>query len=60
VIGAPNSWPFLGTGQLPWYPTARVFSPDTISDWKPAMARFNTWLAEQAGAHEAERIEGAA
>lgn len=60
VIGAPNSWPFLGTGKLPWYPTANVFSPETISDWKPAMSRFNAWLTSQVSEFEARRIAGAA
>lgn len=60
IIGAPNSWPFLGTGRLPWYPTANVFSPDTISDWKPAMARFNAWLEGEVGKHGENMVQGAA
>ena len=58
IIGAPNAWPYLGTTQLPWYPTAKVFSPETISDWKPAMAKFNDWLREQVA--KAGQIAGAA
>ena len=58
IIGAPNAWPYLGTTQLPWYPTAKVFSPETISDWKPAMAKFNDWLREQVT--NAGQIAGAA
>ncbi len=60
IIGAPNSWPFLGTGQLPWYPTAKVFSPKTISNWKPAMADFNDWLVEIVKDHKNTRVQGAA
>ena len=44
IIAAPRAWPYLGTTQLPWYPTARVFSPETLSDWRPAMADFQAWL----------------
>jgi len=58
IIGGPNAWPYLGTTQLPWYPTAKVFSPETISDWKPAMAKFNDWLREQVA--KAGQIAGAA
>lgn len=60
IIAAPNSWPFLGTGQLPWYPTATVFSPDTISDWKPAMAKFNSWLEEKISGQSTNPAQGAA
>ena len=60
IIGAPNAWPYLGTHQLPWYPTATVFSPETISDWKPAMKTFNTWLAERAGEKTSAEASGAA
>ena len=60
IIGAPNAWPYLGTHQLPWYPTAKVFSPETISDWKPAMKTFNTWLAERAGEKTSAEASGAA
>ena len=60
IIGAPNAWPYLGTHQLPWYPTAKVFSPDTISDWKPAMKKFNDWLAEQVGEINSDTVSGAA
>lgn len=60
IIGAPNSWPFLGTGRLPWYPTATVFSPQTISDWKPAMKALNIWLADEAAAHSQKQVQGAA
>lgn len=60
IIGAPNAWPYLGTGQLPWYPSARVFSPQTISDWKPAMKAFNTWLADRISDHKANEVQGAA
>ena len=59
IIGAPNAWPYLGTHQLPWYPTATVFSPDTISDWKPAMAKFEAWLSEQANGGP-QKVKGAA
>ena len=59
IIGAPNAWPYLGTHQLPWYPTATVFSPDTISDWKPAMAKFEVWLSEQANGGP-KKVKGAA
>lgn len=59
IIGAPNAWPYLGTGQLPWYPTATVFSPDTISNWKPAMAKFEAWLSDQANGSP-QKIKGAA
>ena len=60
IIAAPNSWPFLGTGQLPWYPTATVFSPKTISDWKPAMSDFNLWLEARIAEHDERRVQGAA
>ena len=59
IIGAPNAWPYLGTGQLPWYPTASVFSPDTLSDWKPAMAKFEAWLKDQAKSGS-RKVKGAA
>lgn len=55
IIGAPNSWPFLGTGRLPWYPTAEVFSPETISDWRPAMTKFEAFLTDLAGSQEKAR-----
>ena len=48
IIGSPNAWPFLGTGQLPWYPTAIVFSPDTISNWKSALEPFTGYVADLA------------
>ncbi len=60
IIGAPNAWPYLGTGELPWYPTAKVFAPDTINNWKPAMKNFRDWLAEQATKGSDEKVKGAA
>ena len=60
IIGAPNAWPYLGTGQLPWYPTAKVFCADSISDWKPAMARFNAWLEQEVSGGGKTSVAGAA
>tara|TARA_Y100000052_G_scaffold19324_1_gene18944 strand:- start:16227 stop:18044 length:1818 start_codon:yes stop_codon:yes gene_type:complete len=60
IIGAPNAWPYLGTGQLPWYPTAKVFSPETISDWKPAMTKFQSWLETEASGDKSGKVSGAA
>ena len=60
IIGAPNAWPYLGTGELPWYPTAKVFAPDTINNWKPAMKNFREWLTEQATKGSDAKVKGAA
>ena len=56
IIGAPGSWPFLGTGKLPWYPQADVFSPQTISDWKPAMRSLNAHIRARIAENAARSV----
>jgi hypothetical protein len=49
MIFTPGSWSLLGTtGQQPWYPRVRVFTPDRFNDWAPVMREVADALAETA------------
>ncbi|MFC7291572.1 tetratricopeptide repeat protein [Hirschia litorea] len=41
-------WTQLGTGQMPWYPNTRTYSPDQLKNWAPAIARLASDLAQEA------------
>lgn len=38
LISTPGAWPRLGTERYPWYPQARVFTPEAFNRWDPVMA----------------------
>lgn len=44
LLSPPDSWPRLNADRYPWYPTARVFAPLSLSDWSPAMADIRAAL----------------
>jgi len=48
VSSAKRAWPMLGTGALPWYPSARVFGGEHFGDWLPVMANVQEALAARA------------
>ena len=39
LVSTAGSWPMLGTGRYPWYPSVQVFSPPGFNDWPAAMAQ---------------------
>jgi tetratricopeptide (TPR) repeat protein len=39
LVGAPTSWPRLGTDAYPWYPQAHGFAAAAFGDWESAMAK---------------------
>ena len=46
ILGTPNAWNCLGTDHLPWYPTARVFESEILSNWSGALAAMHDALIE--------------
>jgi hypothetical protein len=38
ILSTPGAWPRLGTAAYPWYPQARVFTPESYGAWRPMMA----------------------
>jgi len=50
LISTPGAWPRLGLPDYPWYPNARVFTPQTYAEWGPVMAQIALALAARAGA----------
>jgi Tfp pilus assembly protein PilF len=49
LVSIPAAWPRLGTDRYPWYPQARVFTPDRFNDWDPVMAEVGRALAGHFG-----------
>ncbi len=47
-VSGKHHWPLLGTGRLPWYPTARVYSPPEFNAWDAAMADIRAALEADA------------
>lgn len=45
LIGTAEAWPKLGTSGWPWYPQAKVFSPEEPGAWAPAIAAMAGWIA---------------
>jgi tetratricopeptide (TPR) repeat protein len=45
IISVPGAWTRLGTAGMPWYPQARVFSPDRLDAWEATMASVAAALA---------------
>ena len=37
LLWPKNAWTNLGTGQMPWYPNTRTYSPKTLKNWTPAI-----------------------
>ena len=46
LISTPGAWPRLGTDRYPWYPQARVFTPEAFNRWDGVMAEVAAALAE--------------
>lgn len=44
-LTAGETWPQLGTDELPWYRATRVFSPEKFADWPALMPRVGEALA---------------
>ncbi len=44
LLAPPNTWLRLGAENYPWYPKARIFAPQTLNDWSPAMAEIRATL----------------
>ena len=45
VLSTPGTWLKLGQDGYPWYPTARVFVPESLNDWSPVMAEIAAALS---------------
>ncbi len=52
-LASPDHWPLHSTGTIPWYPTARVFSPKQFGAWDETMKRVADALAEETRAKKA-------
>jgi tetratricopeptide (TPR) repeat protein len=50
LISTPIAWTRLGTRRYPWYPQARVFTPDRFGQWDKVMAEVAEALNEFARA----------
>jgi tetratricopeptide (TPR) repeat protein len=44
-LTAGETWPQLGTNELPWYRATRVFSPEKFADWQALMPRVGDALS---------------
>ncbi|ESQ84458.1 hypothetical protein AEAC466_08890 [Asticcacaulis sp. AC466] len=42
-----GGWLQLGQTYHPWYPSVRIFSPPSLSDWRPAFQAIRTALLDQ-------------
>jgi tetratricopeptide (TPR) repeat protein len=47
LISTIGAWPRLGTDHYPWYPSVRVFAPETYSTWDGVMAQVAQALQAQ-------------
>jgi tetratricopeptide (TPR) repeat protein len=45
IVSAPGAWPRLGTDHMPWYPQARVFTPERLGEWEATMSAVAEALA---------------
>ena len=52
LLGTPNSWNCLGQDYFPWYPTVRVFAPDDLLDWSPALNAIRDALIDTFAEHD--------
>ncbi|PZR33580.1 tetratricopeptide repeat protein [Caulobacter segnis] len=48
MLTAPAAWTLLGSDHYPWYPQARIFSPNSLANWNPAMDAVAQALREMA------------
>ena len=39
LVSTPGAWPRLGSERYPWYPSVRVFTPESYGDWAGVMAQ---------------------
>jgi hypothetical protein len=46
LVSTPGAWPRLGTDRYPWYPQARIFTPQFYNRWGPVMAEVAAALKE--------------
>ena len=44
ILSTPGTWLSLGQSDIPWYPTARLFAPQSLKDWSPVMAEIKDAL----------------
>ena len=47
MITTQGAWTKLGTDRYPWYPSARVFTPDGVDAWAPVMREVATALGAE-------------
>ncbi|HWA63492.1 MAG TPA: tetratricopeptide repeat protein [Caulobacteraceae bacterium] len=47
IISVPGAWTRLGTDRMPWYPQARIFTPEGFGQWDVIMGE----VAEALAAH---------
>lgn len=47
IVSTPGTWLPLGQSNYPWYPTARLFAPQSLKDWSPVMADIKTELSAE-------------
>ncbi len=52
-LASPDHWPLHSTGRLPWYPSARVFSPEDFGQWGPVMDNVAAALAQTVSTRKA-------
>lgn len=48
LISTPHAWPRLGRDDYPWYPQARVFTPQAYGQWAPVMEALADALGQEA------------
>jgi hypothetical protein len=46
IISVPGAWTRLGTGRMPWYPQARIFTPAGFGQWEKIMGEVADALAQ--------------
>jgi tetratricopeptide (TPR) repeat protein len=47
IISVPGAWTRLGTDRMPWYPQARIFTPEGFGEWEIIMGEVAGALGEQ-------------
>ena len=47
IISVPGAWTRLGTDRMPWYPQARIFTPEGFGEWEIIMGEVAQALGEQ-------------
>lgn len=46
IISVPGAWTRLGTDRMPWYPQARIFTPEGFGEWEIIMGEVAEALGQ--------------